>query len=65
MDNAKRMLTVTALKERDLQLQPGQRFALRYDILEPLNRDGNGALYLARDRHSGRELHLHILMPRR
>ncbi|MYM64353.1 hypothetical protein [Pseudomaricurvus sp. HS19] len=60
-----RTVAVTAQQDGDLQLQPGQRYALRYEILQLLGRDGNGAWYLARDRHSGEELRIHIQPPRR
>ncbi len=60
-----RTIAVTALRDGDLNLQAGQRCALRYEILQPLGREGNGALYLARDRHSGEELQIYIQPPRR
>lgn len=51
------------MKMAHLELQPGQRFALRYDIKQRLCSDRSGALYLAIERTTGEEVEIHVLHP--
>lgn len=66
MNNKKHQhITLTATKEVYLQLQPGQNFALRYEIKQRVRADGTGTLYLATEKTSGELLEIQVLYPRR
>lgn len=65
MDGEKRrQISVTATNLSQLDMQPGQRLALRYVVMQRLRSDGSGVLYLATERATGEEAHVHVLHPR-
>lgn len=63
-DEKRRQLSVTAKSLSQLDLQPGQRLALRYVVKQRLRSDGSGVLYLATEQATGEELEVHVLHPR-
>lgn len=64
-DEKRRRMAISAKTVAHLELQPGQRFALRYDIRERLHADSSGVLYLAVEIATGEEVEIHVLHPRR
>ncbi|KEF33110.1 hypothetical protein D777_00118 [Marinobacter nitratireducens] len=63
-DEQLKHITVTAKNFAQLDLQPGQRLALRYVVMQRLHVDGSGVLYLATERATGEEVHVHVLYPK-
>ncbi|KAA1172807.1 hypothetical protein FWJ25_13420 [Marinobacter salinexigens] len=64
-DEKRKVMTISAATMAHLELQPGDRFALRYDIKERLHADRSGVLYLAVERATGEEVEIHVLHPGR
>ena len=59
-DEKRRQIWVTAKSLSQLDLQPGQRLALRYVLKQRLRSDGLGVLYLATEKATGEELEVHV-----
>ncbi|MBJ6136989.1 hypothetical protein [Marinobacter litoralis] len=60
-DEKRRHITVTATTPTQLDLQPGQRLALRYVVTQRLRSDGSGVLYLVTEQATGEEVDVHVL----